>query len=104
MIREQLPEFTSLERSLTKRGNKMIYLDYLQNSMGQTISAVYSLRPKAGASVSMPLEWKEVKPGLSPLDFTIHNTLTRIEKKGDIFAGILGKGIDLTKCLKLLEK
>jgi len=104
LAQEELPKFTSLERNLKKRGNKMIYLDHLQNRRGQTISSVYSLRPKEGATVSMPLEWKEVKPGLSPADFTIYNALKRIEKKGDLFKGVLGKGIDLVKCLRLLEK
>lgn len=104
IAQEQLPGFTSLERNLKKRGNKMIYLDYLQNRRGQTISSVYSLRPKPGATVSMALDWKEVKPGLTPLSFTIHNALKRIEKKGDLFAPILGKGIDLKKCLENLDK
>jgi len=103
LAQEQIPEFTSLERNLKKRGNKMIYLDHLQNRKGQTISSVYSLRPKEGATVSMPLEWKEVKPGLSPQDFTIYNALRRVEKKGDLFAGVLGKGIDLKKCLDSLS-
>lgn len=101
---EQLPKFTSLERNLKKRGNKMIYLDHLQNRRGQTISSVYSLRPKEGATVSMPLKWNEVKPGLSPQDFTIYNALKRIEKNAELFSAILGKGINLVKCLKLLEK
>jgi len=104
LAQEQLPKFTSLERNLKKRGDKMIYLDHLQNRRGQTISSVYSLRPKEGATVSMPLHWKEVKPGLSPQEFTIYNALRRIEKKGDIFRGILGKGIDLEKCLDKLGK
>ncbi len=104
MAQEEMPDFTSLQRNLKKRGNKVIYLDHLQNRRGQTISSVYSLRPKEGASVSMPVHWKEVKPGLSPQDFTIHNALKRIEKQGNIFKGVLGKGIDLAKCLKKLEK
>ncbi|MGZ3862243.1 MAG: non-homologous end-joining DNA ligase [Bacteroidia bacterium] len=103
MAQEQLPAFTSLERNLKKRGEKKIYLDHLQNRRGQTISSVYSLRPKEGATVSMPLKWKEVKQGLDPHDFTIKNALKRIERTGDIFSGILGKGINLSKCLKLLE-
>jgi len=103
LTREKLPGFTSLERNLKKRGNKMIYLDHLQNRKGQTISCVYSLRPTKEASVSTPLLWKEVKPGLDPADFTIDNTLKRLQKKGDLFTGILGKGIDLKKCLKLLD-
>lgn len=103
LTQEQLPKFTSLERNLKKRGDKMIYLDHLQNRRGQTISSVYSLRPKEGATVSMPLKWKEVKPGLDPLDFTIHNALKRIQKTGDIFSSVLGKGIDLSRSLKLLD-
>lgn len=103
MAQEQLPKFTSLERNLKKRGNKMIYLDHLQNRIGQTISSVYSLRPKPGAPVSMPVKWTEVKPGLSPLDFTIFNALKEIEKRKDLFVPVLGKGLDLEKCLKLLS-
>jgi bifunctional non-homologous end joining protein LigD len=98
---QQLPEFTSVERSLTKRGNK-IYIDYLQNRKGQTLASVYSVRPKAGATVSAPLDWKEVKRGLHPSQFDIWNIFDRIKEKGDLFRGILGKGIDLKKCLKKL--
>jgi DNA primase len=34
LVQEQLPEITTLERSLSKRGPK-IYIDYLQNSAGK---------------------------------------------------------------------
>jgi bifunctional non-homologous end joining protein LigD len=77
-------------------------MDYLQNSKGQTIASVYSLRPKVGATVSAPLLWEEVKKGLSPQQFTIRNMQQRVQKKGDIFKGVLEKGIDLNKCLKKL--
>ncbi len=100
---EQLPEFTSIERSLKKRGKK-IYVDFMQNRRGQTIACPYSARPKPGATVSAPLEWKEVKPGLSIADFDITNMLQRAAKTGDLFKGILGKGIDMVKCLKRLEE
>ncbi len=79
---DQLPGFTTLERNLQKRGNKHIYMDYLQNRRGQTIACVYSLRPKPGATVSTPLLWKEVKSGLTPQDFTINNILKRVKKLG----------------------
>jgi bifunctional non-homologous end joining protein LigD len=52
----------------------------------------------------MPLEWKEVKPGLKPSDFNIHNALSRVKKKGDIFLPVLGKGIDIGKALKALDR
>jgi bifunctional non-homologous end joining protein LigD len=103
MVNDILPDFTTLERNLQKRGSKHIYMDYLQNRRGQTIASVYSLRPKVGATVSTPLLWKEVKKGLSPKQFTIHNIEARVKKMGDIFKGVLGKGIDLKKCLKRLS-
>ncbi|MEY8761204.1 DNA ligase D [Chryseobacterium tongliaoense] len=102
-VNEQLPEITTLERSLQKRNDKKIYLDYLQNRTGQTLASAYSLRPKEGASVSMPLEWDELKPGLKPTDYTIHNALERIKEKGDLFKPVLGKGIDMMKGLELLQ-
>ena len=102
MASEQLKDFTTLERNLQKRSTEKIYMDYLQNSKGQTIASVYSLRPKEGATVSTPLLWNEVKKGLSPKQFTLHNILERVQKKGDFFKDVLGKGIDLKKCLKNL--
>ncbi len=102
MTHEQIPAFTSLERSLSKRGKDHIYIDFLQNRIGQTLACAYSLRPKPGATVSTPLDWSEVKKGLRPLDFTIKNITRRIEQKGDIFSGVLLKGIDMAKCLKKL--
>jgi bifunctional non-homologous end joining protein LigD len=102
LANEQIPAFTTLERNLQKRGRKHIYMDYLQNRRGQTIACVYSLRPKPGATVSTPLLWKEVTRGLTPQDFNIKNIMKRVKKSGDIFIPILGKGIDLNKCLKKL--
>jgi bifunctional non-homologous end joining protein LigD len=104
IVQEQLPGFTTLERNLKKRGNKHIYIDYLQNRRGQTISSVYSVRPKPGATVSTPLQWKEVKAGLTPSQFTIKTVHQRLKKQGDLFAGVLGKGVDLLKCLANLEQ
>jgi bifunctional non-homologous end joining protein LigD len=94
---EQLPALTTLERNLQKRGDKKIYLDYLQNRKGQTLACVYSLRPRAGATVSAPLEWNEVKKGLRPGSFTMFSIFERLRSKGDLFKNVLGKGIDIKK-------
>ncbi|AKK72139.1 ATP-dependent DNA ligase [Chryseobacterium gallinarum] len=102
-VNEKLPKITTLERSLQKRDQKKIYLDYLQNRTGQTLASAYSLRPKQGASVSMPLDWDELKLGVKPTDFNIHNALDRIKDKGDLFKPVLGKGIDMMKALELLQ-
>ena len=104
MVQKEIPDITTLERNLQKRDKGKIYLDYLQNRRGQTLASVYSLRPKNGAPVSIPIEWDELKTGLKPTDFNIENALQRIEKKGDIFKPVLGKGFDMLKALELLEK
>jgi len=98
----QLPGVTSLDRILSKRGKDKIYIDFLQNRKGQTLACAYSLRPKPHATVSTPLEWKEVKRGLLPSDFTFKNIMSRIGKKGDLFSDVLMKGIDMKKCIRSL--
>ncbi len=103
IVNEMIPDFTTLERNLKKRGNKKIYLDYLQNRSGQTISSVYSLRPKNGATVSMPLHWKEVKKGLNPKQFSIFNSAKIIAKREAIFKGVLGAATNIENCLKKLN-
>lgn len=103
MVQQELPKITTLERMLQKRDKGKIYLDYLQNRRGQTLASVYSLRPKNGAPVSMPIEWSELKTGLKPTDFNIENALKRIEEKGDLFKPVLGKGFDMLKAIERLS-
>jgi len=103
LVHHQIPEFTSVERSPSKR-RKKVYLDYLQNSRGQTVACVYSARPKEGATVSAPLFWEELKPGLSPSNFTIKNVLDRVKSEGDIFKPAYGKGINLKQILATIEE
>lgn len=102
-IQEKLPEITSMERAVKARKGK-IYLDYLQNRRGQTLASAYCARPKPGAPVSAPLEWKEVKSGLKILDFNIQNMPERLEnQKKEFFSKVLGKGIDMQKAIGRLE-
>lgn len=98
-----LPKFTSIERMTDKRKGK-VYVDFLQNRPKATLAAPYSVRPKPGATVSMPLHWNEVKKGLHPSQFTLKNALQRIKSEGDLFKPVLGKGINLNKVMKLLDK
>lgn len=99
MVNERLPDLTTVERMIADRKGKM-YLDFLQNRPGATIACPYSLRPKPGATVSMPLHWDEVRPGLKMNDFTIFNAVDRLKETGDLFKGVLGKGIDLEKVIE----
>jgi bifunctional non-homologous end joining protein LigD len=103
LVHEQIPGFTSIERTVKSRNGKM-YIDFLQNRPQATISSPYSLRPKPGAPVSMPLHWEELKKGLKMTDFNIFNAVERINSEGDLFKPVLGKGIDMEKAIAKFEK
>ncbi|HEY4289929.1 MAG TPA: hypothetical protein VGN00_22665 [Puia sp.] len=100
-VHAELP-FTSIERMTDKRKGK-IYVDFLQNRPKATLAAPYTVRPKPGATVSMPLHWDEVKKGLKMSQFTIKNAVERIRSEGDLFKPVLGKGVDIEKALAALE-
>lgn len=102
-VHQRLPRLTSLER-MPKERRHQVYLDYLQNATGQTIAAPYCVRPRPGATVSAPLRWEEVKPGLQPGDFTLHTMPARLKAQGDLFRGVLGKGLDLEAKMEALEQ
>ena len=103
IVQKQIPSFTSIERIIENRDNKL-YLDFLQNRPQATLAAPYSLRPKPDATVSMPLHWDEVAKGLKVKDFTIFNAVERLHQQGDIFSPVLGKGINLKKIVKQIQK
>lgn len=52
-----------------------VYLDYGQNSSGKTMICPYSLRATKSASVSTPLDWKNLQKGLKPEEFNIFSVL-----------------------------
>ena len=102
VVHDELPGFTSIERKTTDRKGNM-YLDFLQNRPQATVAAPYSLRPKPGAPVSMPLHWDEVKKDLKISDYHIRNAVERLKSEGDIFKGVLGKGINMEKAIKKMH-
>ncbi len=102
VVHSLLPAFTSVERLTSNRKGK-IYLDFLQNRPQATVAGPYSLRPRPGAPVSMPLFWEEVKRGLRMTDFNINNAIPRLKETGDIFSGVLEEGINISQVLRKFQ-
>jgi bifunctional non-homologous end joining protein LigD len=93
VVAREKSEVATVERSKRKRGERMIYVDHMQNARGKSVVAPYSVRPKPDATVSAPLEWREVERGkVKTSDFNIKNMLRRLERKGDLFAPVLKGG------------
>jgi len=87
----------------SKAKRRGVLIDANQNGWGKTIASVYSVRPRPGAPVSTPLRWSEVKAGLDPAAFTMDVALGRIERHGDLFAGVLTTRQRLDRALKALR-
>jgi bifunctional non-homologous end joining protein LigD len=73
----------------TKSKRRGVLIDSNQNGEGKTIASAYSVRPRAGAPVSTPLRWDEVKEDLDPSSFTMDVVLERVREMGDLFEGVL---------------
>ena len=96
-VARRAPKSATTERSLAKRQKQQVYVDAMQNARGKTIASPYSARAKPGATVSMPLTWKQVEKGVKMMDFTIKNVPKLVEKNGDAWA----KFVDSRQELKL---
>ena len=89
-VAEALPDIATIERSISRRGHR-VYVDALQNAKGKHAVAPYTLRATPQATVSMPLEWKELKATLDPKKFDLRAALKRIEKwKADPLLALTG--------------
>ena len=61
------------------RDKGTVFIDYLQNAHGKTMAAPYSLRATPGATVSTPVRWEELRPGVRSEDFNIKTVISRVE-------------------------
>ncbi len=82
-VASRVPLIATVQRSLVKRQKQQVYVDAMQNARGKTIASVFSARAKPGATVSMPVTWKQIQKGVKISDFTIKNAPKLIEKSVD---------------------
>ncbi|RWZ58756.1 DNA ligase D [Halobacillus fulvus] len=103
LLVRQHPESFTTERLKKKRG-KRLYIDYVQHAEGKTIIAPYSARATEKATIAAPLYWNEVTENLHPDQFTLQNTLKRVQTYGCPFSDYgqarLHQPIETMKSLK----
>ncbi len=88
------PDDVTMAWDIPKRKGR-VFIDHNRNAFGQTIASVYSVRPRPGAPVSVPLRWEEID-SVRNGDFTIDNVWDRLRTSGDLFAGVLSTPQTLT--------
>ena len=96
------PKTITAEYKIAKRPQGRVLVDYNQNAWGRTLSSLYSVRPRAGAPVSMPVTWKEIDKGITIEQFTMKTARRRIKKLGDLWAPLLPEAKDRFDLSKLL--
>lgn len=104
MVVTRLPEVATTARAIAARKGR-VYVDALQNGRGKLLAAPFCARPRPGATVSTPLRWSEVAPGLDPRSFTIETVPGRFEALGeDPLLPVLSRKPDLHACLARLSE
>ena len=93
-VAHRAPKIATTQRSLAKRQSQQVYVDAMQNARGKTIASVFSARAKPGATVSMPLQWKQVEKGVKISDFTIKNARGLL-KRGNAWEDFFGSSHSL---------
>jgi bifunctional non-homologous end joining protein LigD len=77
------PRLFTTEYRIANRPRGTVLLDFNQNSAGHTLAGAYSVRPTPSATVSTPLEWRELRDGAVPRDFTIVTVPMRLSQRED---------------------
>jgi bifunctional non-homologous end joining protein LigD len=88
-VAQRAPKIATTQRSLAKRQKQQVYVDAMQNARGKTIASVFSARARPGATVSIPLTWKQVEKGVKISDFTIRNAPGLLAKNGNAWEHFL---------------
>ncbi|HEV3407858.1 MAG TPA: non-homologous end-joining DNA ligase [Gaiellaceae bacterium] len=101
-IEERHPGVATTEWLKRKRSGVLV--DHRQNGWGKTIASVYSVRPRAGAPVSTPLEWDELTEDVTPRQFGMREVLARVERDGDLYEPVLRGGQALGPALGKIRR
>jgi bifunctional non-homologous end joining protein LigD len=85
------PKIATVERAIVKRKKEQVYVDWMQNARGKSLASVFTARAKKGATVSMPLTWKQIEQGAKISDFTVRNVPALLKKGVDAWTDFFSK-------------
>jgi bifunctional non-homologous end joining protein LigD len=81
LLAEREPERLTVERRKAKRVGRL-FIDTGRNAWAQTAVASYSVRPKRGAPVATPIEWRDLGR-TEPQSYTLSSIPRRLRRKHD---------------------
>lgn len=82
------PDRYTVEHRKSQRQGR-VYVDWFRNAYAQTAVAPWSVRPKAGAPVAVPLDWAELDdPALTSRRYRIGDVAALLERRADPWSGM----------------
>jgi bifunctional non-homologous end joining protein LigD len=103
IIVAQDPSRYTIEQYKSKRRGR-VFIDVNRTAYAQTVVAVYAVRARNGAPVSVPLAWSELrKKGLRPDGITMRNVFERLDKGDDPWKDFWRHAASLDKASRKLE-
>jgi len=85
MVSHELPQLTTLERTVSKRPQGKVLIDTLQNAKGKPLACAYSLRPFPKAPVSTPMLESELEKNFSADTWNLKTVPGRLKKLGNLW-------------------
>ena len=104
LVSAELPNDTTVERSVRKRPRGRVLLDALQNAKGKPLACVYSVRAFPGAPVSTPVTPEELERNINPDKWTLRTLDERLREVGDLWKDFWDKRQTLDKPLAALSR
>jgi bifunctional non-homologous end joining protein LigD len=100
----QAPKERTLEQLKAHRGSR-VFIDTNRNGYAQLVAPAYAVRARAGAPVSVPLDWSELaRKTLRSNSITIRTIFDWLEQAGDPWADFGEDRASLSRARRALQK